>query len=233
MTFQYALFDLDGTISESAPGITKSVQYALAALGIDEPDRKKLESFVGPPLNVEFKRLYHFDDDTTEFAVNKYREYYTKNNAIFDCSMYPGTEEMLSACRNAGIRLAIASSKPQPFVIQILENYGILSYFDIVIGARMHEEKRSAGTDQKTMIVRHALERLKNLTDKGPVDDDEFKQSCAMVGDRSFDIIGAKENEVCAIGVTFGYGSEEELLNAGADIIAHSMEELTKILTNQ
>ena len=91
MTFQYVLFDLDGTLSASAPGITKSVQYALAALGIDEPDLTKLLSFVGPPLNVEFKRLYHLDDEKTEFAVSKYREYYTKKNAIFDCSMYPGT----------------------------------------------------------------------------------------------------------------------------------------------
>lgn len=233
MAFQYILFDLDGTLSESAPGITKSVQYALAALGIDEPDLKKLESFVGPPLNVEFKRLYHLGDDKTAFAVSKYREYYTKKNAIFDCSMYPGTEEMLLACRSAGIRLAVASSKPEPFVIQILENYGILSYFDIVIGSGMHEEEKNAGTDQKTMIVRHALRRLKNLSGAEEIDENIFRQSCAMVGDRSFDIIGAKENKVCAIGVTFGYGSEGELLRAGADSIAHSMEELTKILTKE
>ena len=229
MKFRYVLFDLDGTLSESAPGITKSVQYALSALGIDEPDLKKLETFVGPPLNVEFRRLYHFDDDTTEFAVMKYREYYTKNNAIFDCNMYPGTEEMLIACKEAGIRMAVASSKPHPFVIRILENYGILSYFDIVIGSGLDDEKRAAGTDQKTFIVQTALEKLRMLD--ACTDDESFRQSCSMVGDRSFDIIGAKENHVCAIGVTFGYGSKEELISSGADCIAHSMEELRKILT--
>ncbi len=233
MTFRYALFDLDGTISASAPGITRSVQYALAAVGIDEPDLHNLESFVGPPLNVEFERRYHLDPETTEFAVSKYREYYTQQKAIFDCSMYPGTRQMLSACKNNGIRLAIASSKPQPFVIQILENFGILHYFDIVVGSMMHEEKGKAGKDQKTMLVRKALDQLRSPGGTDSADEDRFRKGCAMIGDRSFDMIGAKENHVFALGVSFGYGSEEELLSAGADRIAHSVKELEQILTGQ
>lgn len=233
MTIRYALFDLDGTISASAPGITKSVQYALSCLGINEPDLQNLESFVGPPLNVEFMRRYHLNPEETEFAVNKYREYYTQKKAIFDCSLYPGTEQMLSACKNAGIRLAIASSKPQPFVIQILEKFGILHYFDIVVGSMMHEEKEKAGTDQKTMLVKKALKQLRGLASTDPADEDSFRKGCAMIGDRSFDMIGAKANHVFALGVSFGYGSEEELLSAGADRIAHSVKELEQILTGQ
>ena len=140
---------------------------------------------------------------------------------------------MLSACKNNGIRLAIASSKPQPFVIQILENFGILHYFDIVVGSMMHEEKGKAGKDQKTMLVRKALDQLRSPGGTDSADEDRFRKGCAMIGDRSFDMIGAKENHVFALGVSFGYGSEEELLSAGADRIAHSVKELEQILTGQ
>lgn len=232
MHFQYALFDLDGTLSESAPGITKSVQYALSSIGIYEPDLKKLETFVGPPLNIEFKRKYKVDDNTAEYLVEKYREMYN-NGAIFDCAMYPGTEEMLADCRRAGIYLAVASSKPEPMVIKILKNFGIFDLFAVICGSGIEDEKRHAGVDQKSYIVQRALRGLMEIHPDAAIPEELFRRSCAMIGDRSFDMIGAKDNQVAAIGVTFGYGSEEELTASGADYIAHNMKELTEILTGQ
>ena len=120
--FTYCLFDLDGTLSASAPGITRCVQYALHCLGIEEPDLKSLETFVGPPLGDEFKRRYGFDDRTCAIAIDRYRERYRKAG-IFECELYPGIQEMLQAQYEAGQKLAVASSKPEAFVKQIMEHY--------------------------------------------------------------------------------------------------------------
>lgn len=227
MFLRYALFDLDGTLSESAPGITRSVQYALRFLGIDEPDPDSLKSFVGPPLNVEFVRRYHLSPEQTLLAVEKYRERYGKNG-LFECEMYPGIPDMLQQCLKAGITLAVASSKPQPYVERILEHFGIRELFTVIAGSDMDEEKNKAGADQKQFIVRKALEELRQA---GKEESREaFAASCAMVGDRSFDMDGALANGVCAVGVTFGYGSEEELRLAGARYLAHTAQELAKIL---
>ncbi len=222
MKFQYVLFDLDGTLTESAPGITRCVQYALRSFGIEEPDLHKLESFVGPPLNEELMRRYHLSEEQASLGVAKYRERYGKKG-IFECELYPGIRELLRHCHEAGLCLAVASSKPEVYVRQILGNFNIAEYFDVVCGPGLEDEKhRETGADNKARIVRTALEGLAGAGGLTP----EFRQCCAMVGDRRFDILGARRNGVTGIGVLYGYGSRQELEDAGADEIAETVPEL-------
>lgn len=222
--FAYCLFDLDGTLSESAPGITRCVQYALQCLGIEEPDLKSLETFVGPPLGDEFRRRYGFDDKTCATAIDRYRERYTKTG-IFECELYPGIREMLRAEWEAGQKLAVASSKPEAFVKRIMEHFGIDGYFSAICGAPMDEEKQgTGGRTSKEIVVEKALSSLGVLTDP------KKRAATAMVGDRCFDIQGALANGVVPVGVTFGYGTEKELREAGCRLIAADSASLQKIL---
>lgn len=121
----YLLFDLDGTISKSAPGITQSVQYAVSTIGIEEPDLKSLEHFVGPPLNTEFKKTYGVDDQTAKALVQAYRTFY-EEKGIWACSMYPGMEALLKHLIQQGKHLGICSGKPKYYVEKILAHFGIL-----------------------------------------------------------------------------------------------------------
>lgn len=222
--FQYVLFDLDGTLSESAPGITRSVQYALKCLGIDEPDLHKLETFVGPPLGDEFRRRYGFDDKTCLAAIDHYRERYSRTG-IFECSLYPGIREMLEKEYLAGQKLAVASSKPEAFVVQIMEHFGIAPYFTAICGAPMDEEKQgTGGRTSKEIVVEKALRELSVFGSR------EKELRTAMVGDRCFDIQGAVSNGVVPVGVTFGYGTRQELEDAGASLIGSNAMELGSIL---
>ncbi len=229
--FECVLFDLDGTLSESALGITKSVQYALREIGVDEPDLKKLECFIGPPLNDSFRDFYHVEDDATiQMLVDTYRERYAVKG-IFECEMYEGVGQMLKDLHEAGIRLAVASSKPEEYVLRIMEYFQVAQYFDVVKGSGMNDErdrKDEKGTDNKERIVREALAGL-----RGEEDPEEFHKGCAMVGDRHFDIYGARNNGVTSIGVTYGYGSFEELREAGADYIVDTVSELEHLILGE
>ncbi len=214
------LFDLDGTISESAPGIARSVRYGLKRVGIDEPDLKKLETFVGPPLNVTFREMYGLDEQQILEAVTAFRELYVKDG-IFDCRPYPGIMEMLRACRESGLKLAVASSKPELFVKRIIEHFGMADLFDAVCGSSMDEEKNSrAGLDSKQLVIAEAL-RLMKVTENS---------RCAMVGDRCYDMDGAIRNGLLPVGVSYGYGSRQELGDAGAVYIADTADELAGYL---
>ncbi len=224
--FDYVLFDLDGTIMESAPGVTKCVQHALATVaGVHEPDLNKLLTFMGPPLNTEFKRVYGFDDETIEKLVDAYRERYAKDG-IFECEPYPGIVEMLKACHEAGISLGVASSKPELYVKMIMEKFGMDHYFDVICGSHMEDEKnKDTSVDNKTLVLGRALDQLEQVHH-----DPDYKKRCAMVGDRKFDIFGAINHAVTPVGVTFGYGSREELAEAGAKIIVDDAAALQKLL---
>ncbi|MDD5848547.1 MAG: HAD hydrolase-like protein [Firmicutes bacterium] len=222
--FLYCLYDLDGTLTESAPGITRCVQYALEGLGIHEPDLAKLETFVGPPLGDEFRRRYHLSDAQCLFAIDRYRERY-RETGIFECTLYPGIRELLSAQAAAGQHLAVASSKPEAFVRQICEHFSIAQYFSEICGAPMDEEKQgTGGKTSKELVVERALQGL------GVLSDPERKARTAMVGDRCFDVQGALSNGVIPVGVTYGYGTREELEQAGCTRIAEDAGALGRIL---
>lgn len=220
------LFDLDGTISESAPGIVKAVQYGLSFVGIHERDPRKLESFIGPPLNVQMKKLYHMSDEDIVTAVNRFREVY-ETKGILDCRPYPGLDTLLEKAVSQGHTLAVASSKPEPFVKEIISHFGFASYFSVICGSDIGDElKKRATRDQKARIIRKALA----LLEKKGFSPSFLAGNTVMIGDTFYDIEGAKENHLPSVGVTYGYGSREELEEAGADAIASSTEELSSIL---
>lgn len=219
--FKYILFDLDGTLTDPKIGITRSVQYALCAFGIDEPCLDKLESFIGPPLSDSFREFYGLNEEQIVMAIAKYRERFAQQG-IYENEIYPGISEMLAELKKKGKILAIASSKPTLFVERILDYFDIRMYFDFVIGSNMDGTR-----SRKEEVVEETLRQM-IPTEMTP---HEKKDTVVMVGDRKFDIEGAKAQGITSIGVYFGYGSQEELEQAGADFTVNSVESLSVVLT--
>ncbi|MEZ3464213.1 MAG: HAD hydrolase-like protein [Lachnospiraceae bacterium] len=218
--FDYILFDLDGTLTDPKLGITRSVQYALRALGIEEPSLDKLEPFIGPPLADSFREFYGLEEKQVVTAVAKYRERFS-DQGIYENEIYPGTVRMLASLRAGGKKLAIASSKPTPFVERILDHFEIRAYFDYIIGSNMDGTR-----GKKEEVVEEALRQMlpAGMTPA------EKKAGVAMVGDRRFDIEGAREHGITSVGVSFGYAPEGELEQAGADHIVDTVEALAGLL---
>ncbi len=212
---KYILFDLDGTITDPKPGITKSVQYALRAFGIEVEDPDSLCSFIGPPLMKSFQEYYGFDEAAAKKAVEKYREYFSVTG-LYENAVIEGMELLLSRLRQEGKLLIVATSKPEYFAKKILEHFHLDGYFTDICGSEL-DGRRTA----KEEVIRYALERNKISDLKDAV----------MVGDRLHDMEGAKAVGMACVGVLFGYGSREELLEAGADRIAATVEEVYEILT--
>lgn len=213
--YKYVLFDLDGTLTDPFEGITNSVAYSLNFYGITVEDRRQLSCFIGPPLYESFEKYYGFSSETAVEAVEKYREYY-RDRGIFENRLYDGAEKLLAHLKEQGCIIALATSKPEVFALRILEHFGILKYFDVVTGSLLDGSRVKKGE-----VVAEALKRL-NFPQK---------DYCIMIGDRSHDIIGAKENRIDSLGVLFGYGDKEELYHAGADYIALDFKEIKEILS--
>ena len=214
---EYLLFDLDGTLTDPKVGITTCVQYALKTFGIDEPDLDKLEPFIGPPLLDSFKEFYGFDDEKAQAAIEKYRERF-RDVGIFENEIYRGVPEMLKKLKQRGLHLGVASSKPTVFVEKILEHFRIKDYFEVVVGSELDGTR-----SDKAEVV---LEALRRFFPNGRVQ----KHKVFMIGDRKFDVIGAKNVGVESVAVSYGYGDMEELMQAHADYIVRSVEELKRFL---
>ena len=214
---KYLLFDLDGTLTDPKEGICTCVQYALASFGIQEPDLDKLEPFIGPPLKESFMHFYDMNEEQAQAAVEKYRERF-RDTGIFENRLYDGIPQMLRTLNSKGMFLAVASSKPTVFVERILEHFGIRSYFKVVVGSELDGTRT-----EKNEVVEEAL---RQLFGDAPVE----KKKVYMIGDRRFDIEGAKAQGVDSVGVTYGYGGMEELREARADYIVRSVEELQRFL---
>lgn len=224
--YTYLLFDLDGTISESAPGIIKAVKYGLAAVGIDEENEENLHSFIGPPLNVQMKKLYQMSEENIKIAVTKFRELY-ESGGIFDCTPYEGMGDLLQDCQKAGYVVAVASSKPEPFVKRIIEKFGFTDSFTVICGSDIGDElNKRANPNQKARIIRKALSELEA---KG-YDRKELEAKTVMIGDTAYDADGANETHLPCIGVTYGYGTREELERQGAAYIVDTVQELRELL---
>lgn len=209
--YKVILFDLDGTLTESGEGITKSVQYALEKLGQPEPDLKKLEVFVGPPLLQQFMKYAGLDEETAVKAVEYYRERYT-DIGIFENKVYPGVEDMLDKLRGKGYILAVASSKPERFVKKVLDHFDLTKYFHEIVGSEMN-----GGRTSKSDVIEEALDRL-HMAD--------HRDQVVMVGDKEHDVFGARKAGLQCLAVSYGYGSEEELKNANPLKIADSAQEV-------
>lgn len=215
MAWDIILFDLDGTLTDPGVGITSSVQYALKAYGIEVSDRTSLNCFIGPPLTESFTKYFGFSDADAVSAVDKYREYY-QVRGIFENFTYGGIEEMLRELKRLHKTVVMATSKPECFAKQIAEHFNIEHYFDCITGSKLDGRRVD-----KAEVIECALERI------GQPD----RSRCVMVGDRMHDMIGAKKAGLEKIGVLYGYGTREELSDCGADLIAESVEELRRILT--
>ena len=214
--YKHILFDLDGTISDSAHGIVDSAIHALNAMGIPPGDRDDLKKFIGPPLSESFSMYYNLEGDDLVTAMMHFREYY-ESKGVFENAMYEGIEQLLTALRERGVNLAIATSKPEFFARQILDRYGIAKYFSYIAGSNIDE----SGSN-KDEVVAYALSSLK-------IPDGE-KESVLMVGDRRHDVAGAAKNDIDCVGVLYGYGSKEELEKAGAKYIVRDIDELKALL---
>lgn len=207
------LFDLDGTLTDPGLGITNSVMYALEQLGIAVPERQELYKFIGPPLHESFETYYGMSPEGAQEAVRLFRVYFA-DRGIRENKLYPGVPEMLETLHRAGKRLVLATSKPEKWAKLIMAEFGLDVWVPQIAGATM-------GTDRskKGQVIAYALKEF-------GID----PASAVMVGDREHDILGGKENGLPGVGVTFGYGSREELMRAGAAAVADSPAELTKIL---
>lgn len=217
---KYMLFDLDGTLTDPKVGITTCVQYALHSMGIEEPDLDKLLPFIGPPLKDSFMQFYGMDEEQAGQAIEKYRERF-QDTGIFENEVYKGIPQMLEELQNKGVQLAVASSKPTVFVNRILEHFDLKKYFRVVVGSEL--DGRRVNKDE---IIHEALNKLFYYK---PIQ----KELVYMIGDRKFDVEGAREHRIECVAVTYGYGSIEELKEAKADYIVRSVEELRKFLLRE
>ena len=214
---KYLLFDLDGTLTDPKIGITTCAQYALRHFGIEEPDIDKLEGFIGPPLADSFQQFYGFNEKQVQEAIQAYRERFN-TIGLYENEIYPGFPEMLARLKNAGKKLAVASSKAAVYVVKILQHFGIEQYFDVVVGSELNGTRT-----QKEEVIEEALRQLCH-------DDKTENDKVVMIGDRKFDIQGAKEFGLISVGVSFGYAPPGELEQAGADYIVDTVEELEELL---
>lgn len=216
MSFQYILFDLDGTLTDPAEGIINSFINAYKYFGKEIPSYEKLCSFIGPPLIQTFKTEFGFDEEKSKEGVKAYRAYFS-TKGLFENKVYEGIPELLKKLQNQGYILAVATSKPEPYSIQIAEHFDLSRYFTRICGSNLDETRSKKGE-----VIEYALKSL-NITDKSKV---------LMIGDRKHDIFGAKENGIKSCGVLFGYGSKKELQEAGADYIAENITALENLILN-
>lgn len=213
-SYEYLFFDLDGTLTDPAEGITKSVEYALNKFGITVADRSELLCFIGPPLVDSFRDFFGFSDEDAARAVGYYREYFPEKG-IFDNRVYDGIPELLAKLRTAGRTLVLATSKPEEFARRIMDKFDLARYFKHICGATF-----DGRISKKAEVIEYAIETA-GITDRSAV---------LMIGDREHDVLGAKAAGVDSLGVLFGYGDRPELEGAGATYIAESVEELGKML---
>lgn len=211
LKYETILFDLDGTLTESGIGITRSVAYACERMGLPVPDQEVLDRFVGPPLVAAFMEYTGLSEAEARRAASIYRERFSEIGWR-ENRLYTGIAPLLKALKARGCYLGIASGKPEVFVRRIADHFGFAKYFDAIVGISM----------ETTHADKHELIAAA-LNGRGT-------EGAAMVGDRMFDMVAARNMGLRAIGVSYGYGSRRELMESGADEIADTVEELRKIL---
>lgn len=210
--YSVILFDLDGTLTDPKEGITKSVHYALKKMGIEVKNSEELTPFIGPPLQESFKTYYDMNDQQVQEALHYYRERF-KEKGMFENEVYTGIAELLTALSAQGLKLAVATSKPTVFAEAILHHFNLHHFFNCIVGSEL-DGTRTA----KAEVILEVMKQLHLSSADG----------CVMIGDRSHDIIGANENNMDSIGVTFGYGSRNELEQVGATYLVENVASIEK-----
>lgn len=215
--YKYVFFDLDGTLTDPRIGITKSIDYALRFYGIETADLDSLCKFIGPPLIKTFEIGYGFNEETAIMAVEKYREYFNVKG-IYENEVYPGIEDLLQKLRGQGKRIILATSKPAKFAKIILEYFNLIQYFDFISGSEMDGRRTEKSEVIEYAIVENHIEDISEVL---------------MIGDRKFDVEGAKIVGIDCVGVLYGFGDIEELTEAGADYIFEKVEDILGLFVNE
>ncbi len=220
MRYDHLLFDLDGTIVDSEEGITRSVEYALAKYGIEAADRKELRGFIGPPLVESFMRFYGFSEEKAGEATDFYRERYAVLG-VHENRLYPGIRELLTELRGMGIKIALATSKPEIFARMVIADMELTELFDFIAGTQLDDAagRKNNYRTKKEDVIAYALSEL------GAKDPSRV----LMVGDRKHDVIGAKINGIDSAYVLWGFGSEAEAEEEGADDTGEKPGELIDV----
>ncbi len=252
MTYKNLLFDLDGTLTDSSEGIIKSVKYAYEKLGIECPAEKLLPTFIGPPLGDSFVRC-GVPEEKRDLAVDTFRERY---NVVgkFENAPYPGMIDLLARLQKEGYHLYVATSKPEKTALEVLDHFDMTKYFDEVAGATMDSSR-----EKKEDVIRYLKEKIQAAEENDDINsaDEHMENACngtascrtsdtsfsvlkadekvtahktAMIGDTSFDVLGAAEFDIPTIGVTWGFGDIEQMKKDGAICIVSTMDELYKIV---
>lgn len=209
MNHSTILFDLDGTLTDPREGITRSIQHALARLGIDEPDLKKLEPFIGPPLLQAFMQFYGFDEARAWQAVEFYRERFSVRG-LYENLLFDGVLELLEHLRGQGRTLYVATSKPSIFAREIARHFAFDHHFKVIYGSELDGTRTN-----KVELIAHLL-----------AEEQLEAAQALMIGDRKHDLIGARENGLQAVAVGYGFGSHEELMAESPDYYFATLAEL-------
>jgi phosphoglycolate phosphatase len=213
-SYDHILFDLDGTLTDSGPGIMNGFTYAIEKMGGQVSDRNQLKVFIGPPLKDSFGKILGYSPEDTEKAIAFYREYYNGMGGVLENSVYPGIEQLLAGLLSEGKTLIVATSKSEYGTNIVLEHFGLKKYFEFVATADDKDRPRKAD------VIRYAFEQC-GITDLSKT---------VMVGDRENDITAAKEVGIDSIGVLYGYGDYEELTAAGATYLAESASDINTLV---
>ena len=220
--YQYIIFDLDGTLIKSEEGLFDSITYALEKSGVDPGDRKDMKRMIGPVLWESFQKFYNMSAEEADRANTYFVEAYEKEG-IYNASVYEGVENMLETLQNAGRILLVVTAKPRDMAETVLNHTGIDQYFQAVIGPARGNKKTDKGS-----LLKEALSFL------AKTGTDHFqKEQAVMVGDRMFDIQGAVETGIQSIGVLYGYGDRQELINAGATLLADTPADVVKCICRE
>ena len=206
------IFDLDGTLTDSGDGIINSVEMSLRHFGLPVPNRETLRLFVGPPLRDMFIE-YGVPEDRVEEAIDVYRSRYNTIGKFENCP-YPGIPELLEKLQILGYSLLVATSKPETTAIEIMDKFQLSQYIDEICGATADGSR-----DEKSKVIAYLLSKIPNF------------KSFLMIGDTSFDVIGAAAHGIPTIGVSWGYGDVTSMIDAGAIAIVHTADELYEKLT--
>lgn len=205
------LFDLDGTLTDSGEGILNCAELALAHFGLPIPTREEMRVFVGPPLEETFQK-FGVPADRTDEAIAVYRSRYTTVGK-FENFPYPGIRELLERLKADGHRLFVATSKPEGMSVEILEKFGLAAYFEKICGATLDGSR-----SKKADVIEYLLSQTESC------------DQAVMVGDTAFDVIGAKAHSIPTIGVSWGYGAVQDMVDAGAAAIADTPDALYQLL---
>ncbi len=212
--YDYLFFDLDGTLTDSGKGIMRSVAHALRFFGIEESDDANLKRFVGPPLETSFSEFYGLNEEETHKAISLYQERY-KPIGVYENEPYEGIEECLQSLKDAGYRLVVATSKPVDMAMKVLEHFNLKHYFEFIAARDMKGILYSKADVIRYALKEHAVEDINRVL---------------MIGDRKFDVLGAREVGFDCVGVLYGYGDLDEMKRANAKYVVGTVDQLKELL---